>query len=94
MKIVIYILCLDAVKEAKKGIPYSCKLELNDFIDTLYGENNSAHMIEVRSLRLNYEKQMTRTTLRKAGLSDIHVKMGVQSDKVTCLPLKENEKYI
>jgi hypothetical protein len=82
------------VKEAKKGIPYSCKLELNDFVETLYGENKVSHMVEVRSLRLNYEKQMTRTTLRKTGLSDIHVKMGVQNDKVTCLPLKEKGKYI
>lgn len=80
---------LDRIKEAKKGIPHSWRLELRDFLDTLYG-NNDKHSVEVRSLRLNNDRKMTRTTLRKYGLSDIHVKMAVQSDRVQCLPLREN----
>ena len=82
------------IKEAKKGIPYSYEVKLDDFKSVLYGENTRPHMVEVRSLRLNTKKEMTRTTLRKMGLSDIHVKMAVQSDKVTCLPLKVNEIYL
>ena len=85
---------LDAIKEAKKGIPYSTKLELDEFKETLYGDGKNKHTIEVRSLRLDRDKNMTRTTMRKYGLTDIHVKMAVQSDRVTCLPLKENETYL
>ena len=80
---------LDDIKEAKKGIPHSWRLELKDFLDTLY-EDDGKHTVEVRSLRLNKDKKMTRTTLRKQGLSDIHVKMSVGSDRVVCLPLEEN----
>ena len=80
---------LDDIKEAKKGIPHSWRLELQDFLDTLY-EDAGKHTVEVRSLRLNKDKKMTRTTLRKQGLSDIHVKMSVGSDRIVCLPLEED----
>ena len=63
--------------------------ELRDFLDTLYGDTGK-HSVEVRSLRLNTDRKMTRTTLRKFGLSDVHLKMSVLSDRVQCTPLMEN----
>ena len=84
----------DAIKEAKKGIPYSCKLELADFKDMLYGDTTYQHKVVVKSLKLNKDKQMTRTTLRKNGLTDIHIKMSVCADRITCEPLKKDGEYI
>ena len=49
-------------------------------------------MAEVRSLKLNNDKKMTRTTMLKLGLTDIHCKMAVQSDRVKCLPLTDKDK--
>lgn len=88
--IIITTFFIDDVKEAKKGIPHACKLDLRDFKETLYGDDKQKHTVEVRSLKLNIDKKMTRTTLRKYGLTDIHVKLAVQSDRITCEPIKEN----
>ena len=74
-------------KDGRKGVPKWHPLTLSDFFETLYN-NKTNHAVEVRSLRLNKEKQMTRTTTIKSGLTSIHVKLGVKSDKVTCEPLK------
>ena len=40
------------------------------------------------------EKRMTRTTLQKSGLTDIHVKMRVEWDRVTCEPLEKNGQFV
>ena len=66
---------------------------MDEFKEVLYGENNK-HKVTVKSLRLDREKRMTRTTLKKSGLTDIHVKMGVEWDRVTCEPLKLNNQFI
>lgn len=78
------------MKEAKKGIPYSFKLNMKDFKQALYEDNKDRQTVVVRSLRLNKERHMTRTTMLKSGLSDIHCKTGVQNDRVSCSPLEEN----
>ena len=84
---------LDKIKEAKKGIPYSFKLELQEFKEVLYGENFK-HRVKVKSLRLDREKRMTRTTLQKSGLTDIHVKMRVEWDRVVCEPLTLDGQFV
>lgn len=84
---------LDEIKEAKKGIPYRFKLELEEFKEVLYGDNYK-HRVEVKSLRLDREKKMTRTTLKKSGLTDIHVKMRVEWDRVVCEPLTLNGQFV
>ena len=66
---------------------------MDEFKEVLYGENYK-HKVTVKSLRLDREKRMTRTTLQKSGLTDIHVKMGVEWDRVTCEPLKLNNQFI
>lgn len=84
----------DVVKDGRKGIPKWFNLRLNNFLETLYNDNADKHYAEVRSLRLNKDKQMTRTTTTKAGLTAIHVKLAVQNDRVTCVPLQRDSQYI
>ena len=84
----------ETTKEGKKGIPKWFDLKKKDFEDKLYNENSIEHCVEVRSLRLNKQKQMTRTTTVKTGLSAIHVKLAVMDDKISCRPLKLNGKFV
>ena len=65
-----------------------------EFKECLYGEEDFIHTVEVNSLRLNQDKRMTRTKLRKRGLTDIHIKLGVDRDKISCEPLKKDNSYI
>ena len=37
---------------------------------------------------------MTRTTLLKSGLTDIHIKMRVEWDRVTCEPLQKDGHFV
>jgi len=76
------------VKDGRKGIPKWAELTMNDFYDTLYNDQKERNIVEVRSLRLNRDKHMSRTTTRKAGLSAIHVKLQVDQDRITCSPLR------
>jgi hypothetical protein len=91
-----YISCnaTNTSKDGRKGIPNWIDLRLNDFLSVLYGENCAPTMTEVRSLRVNRDKRMTRTTTIKTGLSGIHVKLKVENDRVTCKPLQIDGKYI
>ena len=84
----------EEIKKATKGIPHRCELSIEEFKQVLYGNETFEHRVDVRSLRLNREKEMTRTLLRKRGLTDIHLKMAVASDKVVCEPLKKRGKFI
>ena len=86
-------LLLDEIKEAKKGIPHQFKLELAEFKEVLYGEDFK-HKVQVKSLRLDRDKRMCRTTLQKSGLTDIHVKMRVEWDRVTCEPLEKDGQFV
>ena len=66
---------------------------MEEFKQVLYGSEYE-HKVTLRSLRLDRDKRMTRTSLRKSGLTDIHVKMGVNWDRVVCEPLKLNGQYL
>ena len=66
---------------------------MDEFKNVLYGFEYK-HKVTVRSLRLDREKRMTRTTLQKSGLTDIHVKMGVDWDRVVCEPLTLNGQFV
>jgi len=81
-------------KDGRKGIPKWFDLRLADFYDVLYNDHAEKNITEVRSLRLDRDKRMCRTTTRKSGLTSIHVKLSVQSDRVTCKPLMENNFYL
>ena len=50
--------------------------------------------VEMTSLRLNRKKEMSRMTMKRANLSDIFLKLSVQSDRISCTPLMKNNKYL
>ncbi len=91
-----YTICHNTgtVKEGKKGIPKWFDLRKRDFEQTLYGANPTNHCVEVKSLRLDKQRHMKRTTTIRKGLTAIHVKLSVQPDKITCLPLSVDGKYV
>ena len=80
-------------KRSTKGLPHCTDLEMDLFKDVLFG-SNSAHRMEINSLRLNQNKQMTRMTTTKNGLSDIFLKMRVSEDKISCSPLTLNGELL
>ena len=73
--------------------PRQFKLEHAEFKEVLYGEDFK-HKVQIKSLRLDREKRMTRTTLLKSGLTDIHIKMRVEWDRVTCEPLQKDGHFV
>jgi hypothetical protein len=81
-------------KDGRKGIPNWHILSQNNFGDVLYNKDNRPKTTEVRSLRLNTDKKMTRTSTIKTGLTGIHIKLGVADDGVTCEPLKINGEFV
>ena len=80
-------------KRSTKGLPHCTDLKMSLFKDVLFG-SNSDHKMEINSLRLNRNKQMTRMTTTKKGLSDIFVKMRVADDKISCSPLTKNGNFL
>ena len=82
----------EGVKMGSKGIPHSARLSLNNYLEALYGKGS--HYVEMRSLRLNRKREMTRTTGTKRGLSDIFLKFRVADDGITCSPLMKNDEYL
>ena len=91
-----YALCRDTntTKDGRKGIPQWFDLKLDNFLNVLYRRSTERTTAQVRSLRLDKDKKMARTTMNKSGLTGIHVKLSVQSDGVTCEPLKHENVYI
>ena len=81
----------DAIKCGTKGVPGSAKLCLQDFKKMLY--DTEVPNVEVRSLRC-INGQMARVTQTKRGLSDLFSKFRIDSDKITCRPLIENNEYL
>ena len=79
-------------KRGSKGIPHSHELKMTEFVGRLYG--NESHYVTIRSLRLNRDKQMSRFTARKRGLSDIFLKFDVANDAITCAPLKKKGRIL
>ena len=82
---------INETKDGRKGIPNYIDLTTEEFIETLYGEYNRNNRVEVRSLRLNKEKNMTRTNTMKEGLSSVHVKLQVARDRISCRPLQNSD---
>ena len=80
------------VKKGNKGVPMSECIKLETYLNTLLGL--TTHNVEVRNLRMNRDRQMSRQHLKKTGLSDISVKVHVLDDKITCFPLQQNNQYM
>ena len=75
-----------------KGIPHTEDLRTEAYLQTLYSKGS--HYVTLRSLRLNKNREMSRVTTVKRGLSDIFVKFRVADDGITCLPLMKNNEYL
>ena len=84
---------LNSTKDGRKGIPKSYPLTLKDFHATLY-DNAKDEPVKINSLRLNNEKRMTRATINRKNLTNIHAKLAVQPDRVTCEPLRIKNKFL
>ena len=84
----------DKSKDGRKGIPKYHQLTKDIFYDVLYDDTMPRHVTQVNSLRLNRDKEMTRTSTRKRGLTAVHVKMSVGPDRITCGPLKCKNEYV
>ncbi len=79
---------ISETKDGRKGIPNYINLTVEQYLDTLY-ERVFDHRVEVRSLRkVNKEGRIGRTKTLKSGLSNIHVKLQVDQDRVSCRPLQ------
>ena len=82
----------DEVKMGSKGIPHNEKLRSEQFLEVLF--SNNSHFVTLRSLRLNKNREMSRITQIKKGLSDIFFKFPLENDAITCKPLTLNGKYL
>ena len=82
------------IKTGHKGIPHAeaKKLRLNHYIDCLY--NDLEVKVISRELRRNKQQQMIYYTTTKRGLNSIFKKFRVQEDKISCLPLCKNGKFL
>ena len=78
-------------KSGTKGVPGSCRLTLEDFRAKLY--NDIVKTVDIRSLR-TVQGQMSRTTQPRRALNDRYCKFRIDSDRITCRALTENEKYM
>ena len=81
-------------KDARKGISKNIPLTIDAFREVLFNETGEKHKIITESLRCDRDKNMTRMRCIKSGLSDLYTKHYVESDGVTCTPLRIKEKYL
>ena len=81
-------------KRSTKGIPHSNKFSMEIFKSVLLDETTPKQTVDVNSLRLDRNKNMTRTSVTKTSLSDIFLKMRVESDRITCSPLSKNGQIL
>ena len=80
-------------KRSSKGIPHKTPLDINRYKNVLFDDDS--HRVTIPHLRLSKEKKMMSCVLEKRGLTDIHIKMRVHDDQVTCSPLcDKNGKFL
>ena len=82
------------IKTGHKGVHHAeaKKFTLDTFVDCLY--NDRAVEVTSRELRRNKQQQMIFNVTRKKGLNPIFKKFRVQEDKISCLPLCKQGKYL
>ena len=78
-------------KMGTKGVPHSSNLQMEQFLAKLY--NYEPTKVPVRGFRTKNES-FVRMTQYKSALSDLYAKLRVADDKITCLPLTENDEYM
>ena len=85
---------VEGIKKSTKGIPHSNQFEMETWLDVLLNEACPNQTVQIDSLRLNRKKEMSRMSVTRSALSDIFLKMQVNSDKVTCTPLKQYNEFL
>ena len=84
----------DDLKKSTKGIPHRNEFSMKLFQDVLLDENLPRQTVTINSLRRDRNKEMCRMQIEKTSLSDVFLKMRVESDKVECTPLTINGSYL
>lgn len=84
----------DVIKKSTKGVPSRNQFKMRLFQSVLLDENTPRQKITLNSLRLNRNKEISRMKMEKSSLSDIFVKMHVLADKISCVPLSKNGKFL
>ena len=82
------------VKKSTKGIPHINSFTMDTWLSVLLDENFPKQSVKINSLRLNRKKEMARMACHRSCLSDIFLKMQVNSDKVSCSPLMKNDQFL
>ena len=75
-----------------EGVPRCVKLTENEYRQCLF--EGTPHDVPFNALILNSDKEMSRISTTKRGLSDAITKIFVHDDKVSCSPLRKNNVYI
>ena len=74
------------------GVPSDIQLSLETFKRALF--NKEAPKVEVNSLLLNRQKEMTRVKFQKIGLTDVSLKYFIHEDLISGTPFKKDGKYL
>lgn len=74
------------------GIPRAIQLNEAAFRSTLF--DGTPFDVPVNSFFVNANREMTRISMYKRGLSDSCTKVTVHADKVTCTPLMRDGRFI
>ena len=82
------------IKKSTKGIPHCNSFEMETWLSVLFDESFPLQSVEINSLRLNRNKEMSRMQCQRSSLNDVFLKMQVNSDKVTCTPLMKNGQFL
>ena len=84
----------NTTKKSTKGIPHVNKFEMDTWLGVLLDESFPQQSVTINSLRLNRNKEMSRMKLQRKSLSDIFLKLQVQSDRISCTPLMKNKTIL
>ena len=78
-------------KIGSKGVPRSSKLELQNFLDKLY--HNTSISANIHTLKM-HNHEMIRCLQRRSALNDLFPKFHMDSDRITCTPLRHNNQIV
>ena len=84
----------EGIKKSTKGIPHLHEYSMETWLSVLLDSSFPQQSVVINSLRLNYEKVMSRMKMQRNSLSEIFLKMQVQSDRISCTPMQKNGQYI
>ena len=84
----------NGIKKSTKGIPHCNSFAMETWLSVLLDESFPHQSVQINSLRLNRKKEMSRMQCQRAALSDVFLKMQVQSDRISCTPLVKNGQFL